>query len=89
MAVGRVRRAHGVRGAFAVEVLTDAPDVILTSGAVIYAGDRNGAPAAEGALHIDNEKCSVWIHESRTGQPALAGASAGDTDGGATGGSCE
>ena len=54
MAVGRVRRAHGVRGAFAVEVLTDAPDVILTSGAVIYAGDRNGAPAAEGALHIED-----------------------------------
>ncbi|MES2524888.1 MAG: ribosome maturation factor RimM [Gemmatimonadota bacterium] len=54
MVVGRVRRAHGVRGAFAVEALTDAPDVIFTSGAVIYAADRNGAPTAEGALHIED-----------------------------------
>jgi len=52
--VGRVRRAHGVRGAFAVEVLTDAPDVVLTSGAVVFAGDRNGQPSAEGALHIED-----------------------------------
>ena len=41
--MGRVRRAHGVRGAWAVEVMTDAPDVIFASGAVIFAGDRNGA----------------------------------------------
>lgn len=52
--MGRVRRAHGVRGAFAVEALTDAPDVILTSGAVIFAGDRHGEPAGEGALHIED-----------------------------------
>ena len=52
--IGRVRRAHGVRGAFAVESLTDAPDVVLTSGAVIHAGDRNGAPATEGELHIED-----------------------------------
>jgi 16S rRNA processing protein RimM len=42
--VGRVRRAHGVRGAWAVEVLTDAPDVIFAAGAVVYAGDREGQP---------------------------------------------
>jgi len=52
--VGRVRRAHGVRGAFAVEALTDSPDVIFTSGAVIYAGDRHGALGPEGELHIDD-----------------------------------
>ncbi len=50
--VGRVRRAHGVRGALAVESLIDSPDAVFASGAVIYAGDRNGAPTAEGALHI-------------------------------------
>jgi len=38
-----VRRAHGVRGAWAIEPMTDAPDVIFASGAVIFAGDRNGA----------------------------------------------
>ncbi|MBP6771425.1 MAG: 16S rRNA processing protein RimM [Gemmatimonadaceae bacterium] len=38
-----MRRAHGVRGAWAIEPMTDAPDVIFASGAVIFAGDRNGA----------------------------------------------
>ena len=41
--VGRVRRAHGVRGAWAIEPMTDAPDVIFASGAVIFAADRAGA----------------------------------------------
>lgn len=50
--VGRVRRAHGVRGALAVESLIDSPDAIFASGGVIYAGDRNGAPSDDGALHI-------------------------------------
>ena len=50
--VGKVRRAHGVRGALAVESLIDSPDAIFVSGGVIYAGDRSGAPSAEGALHI-------------------------------------
>jgi 16S rRNA processing protein RimM len=55
--VGRVRRAHGVRGAFAVEALTDAPDVIFASGAVVFAGDRDGNPVPAGApqaLHIED-----------------------------------
>lgn len=54
MVVGRVRRAHGVRGAFAVEALTDAPDVIFASGAVVFAGDRHGKPSADGELHIED-----------------------------------
>lgn len=57
MIVGKVRRAHGVRGAWAVESLTSAPDVIFTAGAVIYAGDRKGelsADAAGALLHIED-----------------------------------
>ena len=54
MVVGRVRRAHGVRGAWAVETMTDAPDVIFTSGAVVVAADRDGTPAPEGELHIED-----------------------------------
>ncbi|MEO7358816.1 MAG: ribosome maturation factor RimM [Gemmatimonadaceae bacterium] len=50
--VGRVRRAHGVRGALAVESLIDSPDAIFASGGVIYAADRKGEPSDEGALHI-------------------------------------
>ncbi|MEP6766364.1 MAG: ribosome maturation factor RimM [Gemmatimonadaceae bacterium] len=50
--VGRVRRAHGVRGALAVESLIDSPDAIFVSGGVVYAGDRAGKESREGALHI-------------------------------------
>lgn len=55
--VGRVRRAHGVRGAWAVESLTDAPDAVFASGAVLFAGDREGnlAPGAElQPLHVED-----------------------------------
>lgn len=46
-----MRRAHGVRGAWAVEVMTDAPDSIFASGAIVFAGDRAGAlsKGADGA----------------------------------------
>ena len=47
--VGRVRRAHGVRGAWAIEPLTNAPDVIFASGALVYAGDRAGAISTSAA----------------------------------------
>ncbi len=57
MIIGKVRRAHGVRGAWAVESLSSASDVMLASGAVVYAGDRkgnlDGDPAAA-ALHIED-----------------------------------
>jgi 16S rRNA processing protein RimM len=43
-----------VRGAFAVEPLVDAPDAIFASGAVVVAGDRDGRPAPEGELHIED-----------------------------------
>ena len=52
-----MRRAHGVRGGWAVESLSDAPDVMLASGAVLYAGDRDGnlAPEAEAQpLHVED-----------------------------------
>ncbi len=52
--VGLVRRAHGVRGALAVESLVDAPDAIFASGAVLVAGDRHGTPTANGVLHIED-----------------------------------
>ena len=50
--VGRVRRAHGVRGALAVESMIDSPDAVFASGGVIYAGDRDGNASNNGALHI-------------------------------------
>ena len=43
-----------MRGAWAVELMTDAPDVVFTSGAVVMAGDRDGNIATEGELHIED-----------------------------------
>jgi 16S rRNA processing protein RimM len=40
--VGRVRRAHGIRGELVVETLTDAPDAIFASGRRVFAGTRDG-----------------------------------------------
>jgi 16S rRNA processing protein RimM len=43
-AVGRVAKAHGLRGEVAVELLTGAPDAIFASGARVFAGTASGAP---------------------------------------------
>ena len=40
--VGRVRRAHGIRGELVVETLTDAPDAIFAPGRRVFAGDADG-----------------------------------------------
>lgn len=40
--VGRVRRAHGVRGEVVIQLLTDAPDAIFADGARVFAGNARG-----------------------------------------------
>jgi 16S rRNA processing protein RimM len=45
--VGRVRRAHGIRGELVVETLTDAPDAIFAAGRRVFAGDSEGAPTRD------------------------------------------
>ncbi|MCC6931327.1 MAG: ribosome maturation factor RimM [Gemmatimonadaceae bacterium] len=55
--VGRVRRAHGVRGELVVEVMTDAPDAIFAPGARLLAGTTAGDLAPNGkALHVDDAR---------------------------------
>jgi 16S rRNA processing protein RimM len=51
--VGRVRKAHGIRGEVVVETITDAPDAIFASGRRVFAGTATGdlAPARQ-ELHI-------------------------------------
>lgn len=46
--VGRVRRAHGIRGELLVEPFTDAPDAVFASGRRVFAGTPDGEPAAAG-----------------------------------------
>jgi 16S rRNA processing protein RimM len=43
--VGRIRRAHGIRGELVVEPLTDEPDAFFASGRRVFAGTRLGEPA--------------------------------------------
>lgn len=40
--VGRIRRAHGIRGELVIEPLTDEPDAIFASGRRVFAGTRDG-----------------------------------------------
>jgi 16S rRNA processing protein RimM len=42
IAIARVRKPHGLRGELIVELLTDEPDVVLTSGRRVFVGDSNG-----------------------------------------------
>lgn len=48
--VGRVRKAHGLAGEVLVEALTDAPDVVFTSGRRLFAGTAAGDPSPDGAV---------------------------------------
>ena len=40
--VGRVRKAHGIRGEVVVETITDVPDAIFASGRRVFAGTAAG-----------------------------------------------
>ncbi len=51
--VGRVRKAHGIRGEVVVETITDAPDAIFASGRRVFAGTASGDIAtSRQELHI-------------------------------------
>jgi 16S rRNA processing protein RimM len=53
LAVGRVRRSHGLRGELVVESLTDAPDAVFASGRRVFAGTKGGALSPDGLeLHV-------------------------------------
>ena len=45
MIVGRVRKAHGLRGELVVEGITDEPDAVFASGRCVFAGTVAGEPA--------------------------------------------
>lgn len=46
--VGRIRRAHGIRGELAVEVMTESPNAIFAPGARLFAGTVQGDPSPDG-----------------------------------------
>lgn len=55
--VGRIRRAHGIRGEVVVELMTETPDAIFATGARLFAGTAAGDPAPDGAeLHVESAR---------------------------------
>ena len=46
--VGRVRKAHGIRGELVVEPITDEPDAVFASGRRVIAGTVSGDPSKDG-----------------------------------------
>ena len=55
--VGRVRKAHGIRGEVVVEPITDAPDAIFASGRRVFAGTASGDIAPNGTeLHVESSR---------------------------------
>jgi len=45
--VGRIRRAHGIKGELVVALHTDAPDAIFAPGARLFVGTPDGEPAPD------------------------------------------
>ena len=55
--VGRVRKAHGIRGEVVVEPITDAPDAVFASGRRVFAGTATGDLApARAELHVASSR---------------------------------
>ena len=55
--VGRVRKAHGIRGEVVVEPITDAPDAIFASGHRVFAGTASGDITPNRAeLHVQSSR---------------------------------
>ena len=54
--VGRVRKAHGIRGEVVVEPITDAPDAIFASGHRVFAGTASG-DLAPGRVELHVASC--------------------------------
>lgn len=51
MVVGRVRKAHGIRGELVIEVSTDAPDAVFAPGRRVFAGTFGDAASLR-ELHV-------------------------------------
>jgi 16S rRNA processing protein RimM len=55
--VGRVRKAHGIRGEVVVEVITDEPDAVFAPGRRVLAGTATGDLASNRLeLHIGSTR---------------------------------
>jgi len=74
--VGRVRKAHGIRGDLVVEPITDEPDAVFAPGRRVVAGTPTGDPAKDRKeLHIESSqpfKGGFIIHFAEIADRAIA-----------------
>ena len=63
--VGRLRRAHGVKGDLIAEAITDTPAAVFAAGRVLFAGTPKGDPDPKGrTLTIAPLAAGdVYVHE--------------------------
>ncbi|MBK8248642.1 MAG: 16S rRNA processing protein RimM [Gemmatimonadetes bacterium] len=55
--VGRIRKAHGIRGEVVVELMTESPDVIFAPGARLFPGTAEGDPDPKlGPIHVEDAR---------------------------------
>jgi 16S rRNA processing protein RimM len=74
--VGRVRKAHGIRGDLVVEPISDEPDAIFASGRRVFAGTAAGDPARDGKTltiaSVTPFKGGYIVHFEEIGDRAVA-----------------
>ncbi len=75
VAVGRVGKAHGIRGDVFVEPWTDAPEQRFADGAVVYAGERERRPLTVAGSRDHSGQLVVLFAglDERTAAEALRG----------------
>jgi len=75
VAVGRVGKAHGIRGDVFVEPWTDAPDERFADGAVVYAGEQERRPLTVAGTRDHSGKLVVHFAglDDRSAAEALRG----------------
>lgn len=73
--VGRIGRAHGVRGEVAVHVRTDDPDVRFASGSSLFTADDGGPAITVRSSRWQSGRLIVAFQgvSDRTGAEALSG----------------
>jgi 16S rRNA processing protein RimM len=74
--VGRVRKAHGIRGDLVVEPITDEPDAVFAPGRRVFAGTVTGDPAKDRReLHVTSAsefKGGLIVHFEEIGDRTVA-----------------
>ncbi|MFC1441023.1 ribosome maturation factor RimM [Streptacidiphilus sp. N1-10] len=75
LVVGRIGRAHGIKGQVTVEVRTDEPDLRLAPGAVLLTEPATAGPltVADGRYHSGRLLLSFKGVDDRNGAEALRG----------------